>query len=133
VLLEVAYDHMVQYRERLPLTLEPEDPLVASMPTITPSGGTPAPEAPTGLTLVEAASQNVDASWDAVTGADHYVVFVQVVGVDPDFVEQPTTFPTGSATLGPYDPGATIRVKVQAVDGSQSSPDSDIAELTLAP
>lgn len=131
-LLKAALGRMSDYRKRLPLVLEPDDPLLASMPQLYPAGGTSAPDAPTGLTLQEGAGQTIDASWDAVTGADHYVAFVQVVGVDPDFVEQPTTFETNSATLGPYDPGATIRVKVQAVSGSQSSPDSDTAELTLA-
>lgn len=38
-LLESAYDRMVQYRQRLPLTLAADHALVLSMPKITPSSG----------------------------------------------------------------------------------------------
>jgi len=59
-------------------------------------------------------------------------VFVQVVGTDPDFVEEATTFTNPSATIGPYNPGETVRVKVRAVADEQSSPDNETTELTLS-
>ncbi|MCA9219802.1 MAG: hypothetical protein KDA71_05710, partial [Planctomycetales bacterium] len=38
-LLAAALERMSQYRERLPLVLEPEAPLLASMPELYPSNG----------------------------------------------------------------------------------------------
>jgi hypothetical protein len=63
-LLDQAYDRMIQYRQRLPLTLEPDDPLLASMPKVTPSpGGGSGPAAPVLTGDWNAASQFAALDW----------------------------------------------------------------------
>jgi len=66
VLLEAAYNRMVQYRERLPLTLEPDDPLLASMPTITPTPGS-TPDAVTASGQWDETSIQAVLTWTAST------------------------------------------------------------------
>jgi hypothetical protein len=69
--------------------------------------------------------------WADVANADHYRVYVQVVGVDAGFVDQPGVRTESDATLGPYQPGQTVRVKVSAVNGGLEGPASSVAEITL--
>lgn len=89
------------------------------------------PPAPTGLVLNSNSNLTVAAGWDDVVDADHYLVFVQRVGIDETFVVEPTTFGESQATLGPFPSGMTVRVKVRAVRGELQSPDSEIAEILI--
>lgn len=89
--------------------------------------------APTGLTLDSNPDFTVDAQWDPVENVDHYLVFVQRVGIDDTFAVEPTTFEDIQATLGPYAPATTIRIKVRAVRGELQSADSEIAEIQIPP
>lgn len=138
-LLEAAYDRMVQYRQRVPLVLAPDDPLVTSMPLLrsASNGGGGELAAPSGLTLLAQGDLTVSADWDDVAGADFYRVLVEVVplGSSPSgaFSEEPTTFATSNATLGPYDYEDTVRVKVRAADTDGDGPDSSVAEITVPP
>ena len=74
-LLDEAYLRMVQYRERLPLVLEPDDPLVASLPQITPSPGS-TPDGTTASGDWDAASGDALITWDETANAnlDHYEI-----------------------------------------------------------
>ena len=76
-LLDAAHVRMVQYRERLPITLEPDDPLVASMPILSPSpGSTPDPVTLSGAWEPVALEALLTWSASANTKLDHYTVRV---------------------------------------------------------
>lgn len=77
-LLKSAMRRMVQYRERVPITLEPDNPLVASLPTISPSGGGSAPAPVTLSGEWQDPPGEAVLTWTASTASnlDHYEVRV---------------------------------------------------------
>jgi hypothetical protein len=110
--------------------LEDDDPRWLSFGLNMP-GAEVTPEGPTDLVLTEAPNAMIFADWADVANADHYRVYVQRVGVDAGFVDQPGVRTESDATLGPYQEGQTIRVKVTAVSGGLEGPASSVAEITL--
>lgn len=99
---------------------------------LTPPAAETTPDAPENLTLTEGPGHSLLVDWDDTPRADHYRVYVELVGGSGGFVAEPTTFADSDALLGPYPPGQTIRVKVSAVSGGLEGPASDVAEITLA-
>lgn len=133
-MLDPLRQRMYQYRSLIELEYGPGHPFTQSMPDVTSSsgGGSPSPPtAPTGLTLVAFGDFTVQVDWDDVAGADAYRVFKQEVDLDPEFVEEPTSFADSEATLGPYLPDSTLRVKVRAVIAGEQGPDSEVAEVAI--
>lgn len=98
---------------------------------LTPPASETTPDAPDGLILVLGPDNSVLASWEDVSNADYYRVYVEQGGSAGGFVAEPTTFGDNDATLGPYSPGQLIRIKVAAVSGSLEGPASAVAEITL--
>ena len=68
--------------------------------------------------------------FDDVTNADHYRIFKQVVGVDADFVHAKTVTDS-EGTLTGLPAGATVRIRVTAVNGSLESQPSATVEITM--
>lgn len=116
--------------EELALLLEDDDPRWLAFGLNMP-GADVTPEGPTALVLTPGPEHSVYANWDDVSNADYYRVYVETGAPGSGFVAVPTTFADSDATLGPYSPGQTIRVKVTAVSGVLEGPASDVAEITL--
>ncbi len=90
---------------------------------------------PTGLQLQQGPMNSINANWNAVVGANHYVVEHQRVGTDPSFTQVDTTTGT-SLSFGGYSGGTTVRVRVKAIGTpgpgcTPESPYSELAEITF--
>ena len=88
-------------------------------------------EPPDNVTLTPGAEPgSLFVDFDDVPNTDHYRVFKQVVGVDANFVHVAT--PTDSEVmLSGLPPGATVRVRVTAVNNAGESLPSATVEITL--
>jgi len=112
-LLDAAYQRMVQYRQRLPLVLQPDDPLVASMPQITPQPGA-TPDAVTASGSWDDAAGEAVITWGESTDAnlDHYSI-----RMSPG-----ATYDAASATeIDTAGPGTT---ELRTTDGLANSGDT---------
>ena len=120
-LLDAAYQRMVQYRERLPLVLEPDDPLLASLPQLTPSPGS-TPDAVTLSGAWDETLQQAQLSWTESTNGSlqNYSLRMtpgptydtQNETVVASVTSGQTTFET---TSGLENPGDVASYKVYAV------------------
>lgn len=127
-------ERMLQYRAFIELEYGPGHPFTQSLPDVSPSNGGSSGEgvpAPSGLVLMLGPSQGVEAGWEPVEDADHYLVYVQRTEIDPDFVVEPTEFASNTASLGPFALGVVVRVKVSAVRNDVEGPQSDVATVTM--
>lgn len=135
-LLPKARARMTQYRSLVIGTFGDGHPLVESMPAMTPSEGEEQGlPVPTGLVLLAESDFTVTANWNAVEGADGYILSVQDEppgsSSPPPFIDEPTVFDTNTANLGPYTPDHTIRMTVRTVIGGEEGDQSPAAEVTL--
>lgn len=92
-------------------------------------GGGPA--APTNLEAALVAGPEVDLSWDAVAGADSYILERQV-GAGA-WAELSTPAGTSDTDAGPFTAGVRYRYRVRAVDGGDESAPSNEVALTPVP
>lgn len=135
-LLPQARARMSQYRVLVAATFGDGHPMVVSLPDMTPPDGPRGGSStPTGLTLLAHSDFRVTAHWDAVAGAEHYLLRVQDEppggGAPPPFIEEATTFAETTVVLGPYSPEHTVRMKVVAVVNGEASEESSVAAVTL--
>jgi hypothetical protein len=80
------------------------------------------PEAPSFTSLIASVPGTLLADWDDALRADHYRVWILIVGVDTEFhaVDSPSD---SDATLGGLPSGATVKVRVTSVnDAGESQP-----------
>jgi len=117
-LLDAAYRRMIQYRERLPLVLEPDDPLLASMPKVTPSPGS-TPDAVVLSGYWDEGMMQAVLSWTASSDQDLQVYEIRgCIGATYDeatsqFLANYQPGVLGTPTLfGLIDPGDTVTFKV---------------------
>ena len=127
-LLDAAYQRMVQYRERLPLVLEPDDPLLASLPQLTPNPGS-TPDAVVLSAFWDGALSLAQLSWTESTDPNLQVYQVRAC-LGPTWDEAqasvianyaPTTLSTG-ITTGLVNPGdqTTFKIFVILSTGNQA-------------
>lgn len=89
-----------------------------------------APAVPQGLTLTPATPGTLLAAWQQSANTDHYRVFKQVVGTDADFVY--ATSPSDpNATLQGLPSGATVKVRVTAVNPKGETQPSEVAQAVV--
>lgn len=80
------------------------------------------PESPSFTSLIASVPGTLLADWDDALRADHYRVWILIVGVDTEFraVDSPSD---SDATLGGLPSGATVKVRVTSVnDAGESQP-----------
>jgi hypothetical protein len=100
--------------DELTQLLDPLDPLWNSF-GLNPPGAPTTPDQPEGVVLTPGQPGTVLVDWTDTPYADHYRVFVKVVGVDT--IAQHHSSPTDTdLTLTNLPPGATIEVEVSAVN-----------------
>ena len=93
--------------------------------------GAPAtPDRPEALVLTPGVSSSLLADWADAPRATSYRVFKQVVGVDADFVPA-ATVSDSDATLTGLPSGATVRVRVTAVNDTGESQPSAVKEAVV--
>ena len=117
-LLDAAYQRMIQYRERLPLVLEPDDPLLASMPKLTPAPGS-TPDAVVLSGYWDEGMMQAVLSWTASSDQNLQVYEIRgCIGATYDeatsqFLANYQPGVLGTPTLfGLVDPGDTVTFKV---------------------
>lgn len=90
------------------------------------------PDAPDAPVLTSVSTGVVLADWPDEPRAVRYRVWQQIVGVDPAYVAG-ATVTDSDATLAGLPSGATVRLRVSAVNESGSeSPQGDTAEIVVA-
>ncbi|MCA9165006.1 MAG: hypothetical protein KDA62_18565 [Planctomycetales bacterium] len=114
--------------DELEQLISPDDPVWYAF-GLNPPAADQTPSAPEGPSLIVHVL-TIFADWDDVPNAERYRVLVQIDGIDADFraVESPTD---SDATLGPFLPGQTVRVKVTAVRGNLESAASEVATIVI--
>jgi hypothetical protein len=141
-LLAAAYQRMTQYRARLPLVLEPTDPLLNSMPRLRSAdsggggedgGGEPqVPAAPGAPVLTALAGGQVRATWDLVEGAEFYILQKFLVGTDTEFQNVGNVNPAGQpGILTSLPPNETVHVRLIAVNAAGQSPPGPHAAIVI--
>jgi len=97
---------------------------------LTPPGAAETPEIPESLVLVGSGPGTVGVDWSDAPRADHYRVWRQVVGVDAEFIAAGS--PTDSDfTIEELPSGATVRVRVTAVNDAGESGPSETKQITV--
>jgi len=91
-----------------------------------------APEPATDLELSNAGTGRVAAEWTRGTRSNDDRIFIQVVGVDADFREYGKSGGDSEELLKNLPSGATVKVKIIALNGSLSAPDGPVAQIVVA-
>lgn len=90
-----------------------------------------APEAAKNLALSGAGSGRVLAEWDPGRRSDDDRVMIQIVGVDADFREYGKSGGDGEEVIKDLPPGATLRVRIIALNGSLEAPGGPEGEIVV--
>ena len=135
-LLQAAYTRMVQYRERLPVTLDPGDPLLASMPQVTASPGS-TPDAVTLSGQWNSSPGSGLLTWNESTSPnlDHYLVrFSPGATYDSGNSSVSANLPPGTTVHETLDglasPGDTASFKVFVVLTTGNQAGSNTTTIT---
>lgn len=88
------------------------------------------PEPVSLVTLTAGLPGSLGASWSRAMRASRYRPFVQVVGVDQDFVAREAVHDL-SVVLNTFTPGQTVRVKIVAANDAGEAPASPVAESVV--
>jgi hypothetical protein len=116
--------------DELTQLLEPDDPRWYAF-GLNPPAAPDAPEIPDGLVLTPAEPGTLHADWADAPRANRYRVWKQVVGTDEDFVAA-LTVNDSDASLTDLPSGATVRVRVTAVNEAGESGGSEVGEAVVA-
>ena len=95
-----------------------------------PPAAAETPDQVEGLVVTPGTDGDAFADWDDTPRALRYHVEIQIVGVDLDF-RRVATVTDSDATITGLPPGATVRVRVLAVNDAGSSPPSDVVEVIM--
>ncbi len=90
-----------------------------------------APDAATNLTLTPAGPGRVLAEWDRGTRSTNDRVLIQVVGVDTDYHEYAKSGGDSQEVIKAQTPGATLKVKIVALNGSLEADSGPEAQLVV--
>ncbi|MBC8115950.1 MAG: hypothetical protein H7062_16305 [Candidatus Saccharimonas sp.] len=137
VALDRAYDILVDYRKAVIGTFDPLDPLVGSLPKLTPDPGS-TPDAPTATVVFDAATQMAKVTHTASTAADldHYELRIcvgPVYSTDDEIVvasnspTDPREFFTDASFTSSGD---VISCKVYAVTATGNEAGSNAVTVT---
>lgn len=77
-----------------------------------------APEPATDLTLTTAGLGRIAAEWERGTRSDDDRILIQIIGIDPDYREYGKSGGDGEELLKNLPTGATVKVKIIALNGS---------------
>ena len=114
----------------LNLKLPADDPRWFAFGLVPPAGSDQCPP-PENLVLTAGVPGTVLSDWSDTPRAVRYRVFVQIVGVDPDFVLFDTVNDS-DATLSGLTTGATIKVRVTAINADNAEgPPSEEVQLVV--
>jgi hypothetical protein len=116
--------------DELTQLLDPLDPLWDSF-GLNPPGAPTVPDQPEAVVLTPGQPGTVLVDWADAPYADHYRVFMKVVGLD--ITAQHHSSPTDSdLTLTDLTPGMTIEVEISAVnEGGVEGPRSDAVQMVV--
>ncbi len=89
------------------------------------------PEAPSFTTAIASTPGTGLIDWDDALRADHYRVWILIVGVDEDF-HAVETVNDSDATLTGLPTGATVKVRVTSVNAAGESQPGPVAEFVVA-
>lgn len=90
-----------------------------------------APEPATDLDLSNAGTGRVAAEWTRGTRSNDDRIFIQVVGVDPDWREYGKSGGDSEELLKNLPSGATVKVKIIALNGSLAAADGPVAQIVV--
>jgi len=89
------------------------------------------PEPASDLVLTLAGLNRIAAEWEPGRRSDDDRILIQIVGVDEDFREYGKSGGDGEELIKNLPAGATVRVKIIALNGSLEAPDGPVAEIVV--
>ena len=116
--------------DELALVLTNDDPRWEDFGLNIPANPRP-PEPATELVLSSAGTGRVLAEWDRGRRSNNDRVLIQIVDVDPDFHEYGKSGGDGEEVIKDQPSGATLRVKILALNGSLEAPSGPVAEIVV--
>ncbi len=90
-----------------------------------------APEPATDLTLTSAGLNRAAAEWEPGTRSDDDLILIQIVGVDAEYREYGKSGGDGEEILKNLPSGATVKIKIIALNGSLRAPDGPEAQIVI--
>ena len=109
--------------------LGPDDPLWHAFGLNRPADES-TPEAPSFTTATPGGAGILHVDWDDALRADHYRVWIFIVGTDSDFHAEETVTDS-DATLSGLPSGSTVRVRVTSVNGAGESAPGPVVEVVV--
>ena len=88
------------------------------------------PEAPSFTTATPGGAGITHVDWDDALRADHYRVWILIVGTDNDF-RAVETVTDSDATLSGLPSGSTVKIQVTSVNGAGESGPGPIAQIVI--
>lgn len=121
---------MIALVDEVTLRIGPDDARWETLGLNIPSNPR-APEPASALTLEPAGPGRVLAEWERGRRSNNNRLLIQVVGVDADFREYGKSGNVTEFTIKDLPTGATVRVKILALNGSLEALDGPVAELLV--
>lgn len=121
---------MIALVDDMTLRLGSADPLWEALGLNIPANPR-APEPATALALSGAGPSRVLADWTRGRRSNNNRVLVQIVGTDPDWREYGKSGNVTEYTIKDLPPGATLKVKIIALNGSLEAPDGPEGEIVV--
>jgi hypothetical protein len=121
---------MIALVDDMTLRLGPADPLWEALGLNIPANPR-APEAATALTLTGAGTGRVLAEWTRGRRSNNNRVLVQIVGTDPEWREYGKSGNVTEFTIKDLPPGATLKVKIIALNGGLEALDGPEGEIVV--
>jgi len=115
--------------DELTLLLGPNDPRWYAFGFV-PPGADQTPDQVESVEVQVGPGNTLLVAWLATALAESYHIDIQVVGVDADFHRVATVSETNTI-LSAQPAGATVRVRVTALNGSLAGPPSDVVEIVM--
>ena len=116
--------------DELQLRLPDDDPRWEVFGLNIPANPRP-PEPASDLTLTSAGLGRILAEWEPGTRSDDDRILIQIVGVDADYREYGKSGGDGEELLKNLPAGATVKVKIIALNGSLEAPSGPEAQIVV--
>ena len=116
--------------DELQLRLPDDDPRWEVFGLNIPANPRP-PEPASDLTLTNAGLGRIAAEWEPGTRSDDDRILIQIIGVDPAYREYGKSGGDGEELLKNLPAGATVKVKIIALNGSLEAPDGPEAQIVV--
>ncbi|MBK8039076.1 MAG: hypothetical protein IPK22_18390 [Verrucomicrobiaceae bacterium] len=126
----VLRKRLIAFVDELTLLLGSDDPRWELFGLNIPSSPR-APDPATDLVLTAVSPGRILAEWSRGTRSNNHRVLIQLLGTDPDYREYARSGDSLEKLISDQPTGATLKVKIIALNGSLEAPDGPEAQITV--